>query len=43
MPKHKTYGQFMSYSKRNNFIKNFYKNWGLKTENCLQRIKENLY
>ena len=40
------FGQFMSYSKRNNFIQKFYKNW---PENqfqallCLQRIKHNLH
>ena len=34
------FGQFMSYEKRKNFIKEFYQNCGLL---CLQRIKHNFY
>ena len=49
MPKHKTrnkhslvmkFGQFMSYCKRKNFIKKYYKNYGLKTNSrpvCIYR------
>ena len=41
------FGQFMSYYKRKNFIKRFYKDCGLKTSSrpflCLQRIKHNFY
>ena len=37
----------MLYSRRKNFIKKFYKNYGLKTStrhlSCLQRIKHNFY
>ena len=40
------FGQFMSYYKRENFIKKFYKYCSLETSSrlsCLQRIKHNLY
>ena len=40
------FGQFMSYSKGNNFIKRLYKNWGQKPVPgfflCFQRVKNNL-